>query len=145
MTPIVEVVAPRLLPIAAIVAAALMVKGYADVGEGFGAGVIVALAVGLRYVVLGPERANSTMPLIHRAPLLAAAGLIVALAFGFAGLVFGDPPFTHYPGPGEPVVRIGTLELTTAVGFDIGIFLLVAASASTLIRQLSLLGSEERP
>ena len=46
MTPIVELVAPRLLPLALVVAAALITKGYADVGEGFGAGVIVGLAIG---------------------------------------------------------------------------------------------------
>ena len=51
-----EVIAPRLLGPAFVVAAALLVKGYTDVGDGFSAGVIVGLAIGLRYVVLGPER-----------------------------------------------------------------------------------------
>jgi multicomponent Na+:H+ antiporter subunit B len=141
MTPIVEVVAPRLLPIGIVVAIALIVKGYADVGDGFGAGVIVALAVGLRFVVLGPERADRTMPIVKRADLLAAAGLLIALAFGFVGVLFGEPPFTHYPRPDQPVLEIGTLEVTTAVGFDIGLFLLVTGALVMLVRELSWLAS----
>jgi multisubunit Na+/H+ antiporter MnhB subunit len=142
MTPIVEVVAPRLVPVAFVVAIALMVKGYTDVGEGFGAGVIVGLAIGLRYVVLGPERADRSTPMVRRAHVLAAMGLLIALAFGFVGVLFGDPPFTHYPRPGESVARVGTLELTTAFGFDVGIFLLVIGVVVLLIRELSHLVSE---
>jgi hypothetical protein len=49
----------------------------------------------------------------------------------------GDPPFTHLPPPGQPVTRIGTLELTTALGFDIGLFLLVLGSLVVLIQHLN--------
>ncbi len=142
MTPIIEVIAPRLLPVAIVVAVALIVKGYTDVGEGFGAGVIVALAIGLRYVVFGPERADRTMPIVRRAHILAAVGLLIALGFGFVGVPFGKPPFTHYPPAGEPVVHVGTLELTTAVGFDVGLFLLVTGVVVVLIRNLAWLVAE---
>ena len=142
MTPIVKVVAPRLLPIAVVVAVALIVKGYTDVGEGFGAGVIVALAVGLRYVVLGLERADRSMPFVRRADVVAASGLLIALGCGFVGVPFGEPPFTHHPLPGEPVLKVGTLELSTAVGFDVGIFLLVVGVVVLVIRELSRLVSE---
>ena len=142
MTPIVKVVAPRLFPVAIILAFALIVKGYTDVGEGFGAGVIVGLAVGLRYVVLGPERADESMPFVRRVNALAALGLLIALACGFVGVPLGEPPFTHHPLPGEPVLKVGTLELTTAVGFDIGLFLLVVGVVVLLIRELSRLVAE---
>jgi multisubunit Na+/H+ antiporter MnhB subunit len=142
VTPIVELVAPRLLPLALMVAAALITKGYGDVGEGFGAGVIVGLAIGLRYVALGPERADRSLRIARSAPVVAAFGLLLALAFGFAGVLVGDPPFTHYPRPGEPVVHIGTLELTTAVGFDLGLFLLVVGAVVVLIRELSRIVAE---
>jgi multisubunit Na+/H+ antiporter MnhB subunit len=145
MTPIVNVVAPRLLPIALMVAAALIAKGYTDVGEGFGAGVIVGLAVGLRYVVLGPERADRSLPIARRAVVIADVGLLIALGCGFIGLLFGEPPFTHHPLPGEPVIKVGTLELTTALGFDIGLFLLVVGIVVLLIRELSRLVAEDVP
>ncbi len=145
MTPIVQLVAPRLLPIAVVVAVALIVKGYGDVGEAFGGGVIVALAIGLRYVVLGPERTDRTMPFVRRADIVAAIGLLISLTFGFVGVPFGEAPFTHYPRPGEPVTRVGTLELTTAVGFDVGLFLLVVGAVVLLIRRLSWLVTETDP
>jgi multisubunit Na+/H+ antiporter MnhB subunit len=145
MTPIVNVVAPRLLPIALMVAAALIAKGYTDVGEGFGAGVIVGLAVGLRYVVLGPERADRSLPIARRAVVIVDVGLLIALGCGFIGLLFGEPPFTHHPLPGEPVIKVGTLELTTALGFDIGLFLLVVGIVVLLIRELSRLVAEDVP
>ena len=88
-----------------MVAAAIIVKGYTDVGDGFSAGVIVALAIGLRYVTLGPGRAERSLPILRHAPAVAAGGLLIALAVGFARCCVGDPPFTHLPGPGEDVVK----------------------------------------
>ena len=85
MSPIIEVVAPRLLGPAVMVAAALIVKGYTDVGDGFSAGVIVALAIALRYLTLGPERAERSLPILRYAPAISAVGLLVALGVGFAG------------------------------------------------------------
>jgi multicomponent Na+:H+ antiporter subunit B len=41
------------------------------------------------------------------------------------------------------VTKIGTLELTTAVAFDVGVFLLVAGALVTLIHQLSSLVWDE--
>ena len=137
MSPILDVVAPRLLAPAIMFAVALIVKGYTDVGEGFSAGVIVALAIGLRYVTLGAGRADRTLPFARRADVIAAAGLLIAFGFGFAGVLVGEPPFTHHPLPGESVIKIGTLELTTAIGFDVGLFLLVMGSLVVLIRNLT--------
>jgi len=141
---ILEVVCPRLLGPAVMVAAAIIVKGYGDVGDGFSAGVIVALAVALRYVTLGAERAERSLPMLRHAPSVAVAGLLFALAIGFFPVLLGDPPLTHYPRAGDPVIEIGTLELTTAVAFDVGVFLLVAGALVELIHQLARLVREPR-
>jgi multicomponent Na+:H+ antiporter subunit B len=137
---VIEVVAPRLLAPALMVAVAILVKGYADVGDGFSAGVIVGVAIALRYIALGRERAERTLPVLARAPQLATAGLLIALAVGFFPIALGDPPFTHLPRPGEHVIEIGTLELITAVAFDVGLFVLVTSSMVMLVHQLSHLG-----
>lgn len=137
MSVVLELIAPRLLGPAVMVAAAIIVKGYGDVGDGFSAGVIVATAVALRYVVLGPERTEQTLPILRHAPAIAVAGLLMALAVGFLGVVSGDPVFTHLPRAGTHVVKLGTLELITAVDFDLGVFLLVAGSLVVLVHHLA--------
>ena len=144
MSVVLEVVAPRLLGPAFMVAAAVIVKGYNDVGDGFSAGVIVGLAVALRYVVLGPDRAEEALPVLRYAAPAAASGLLLALAVGFFPILRGDPPFTHVPGPGAEVVRFGTLELITAVAFDVGLFVLVAGALAALMHELAHLVDEER-
>jgi multicomponent Na+:H+ antiporter subunit B len=140
---VIEVIAPRLLGPALMVALALIVKGYTDVGEGFSAGVIVALAIALRYIALGRERTERSLPILRHAPAIATVGLLVALAVGVFPVVVGDPPFTHLPPPGEAVVTIGTLELITAVAFDLGLFLLVTGVLVTLVHQLADLVEDE--
>jgi len=137
VSPIVDVVAPRLLGPAIVLAAAIIVRGYSDVGDGFSAAVIVALAIALRYLTLGPERAERSLPMLRQAPAIAIAGLLMALSAGFFGVPFGNPPFTHWPPPGEPVVTIGRLEIMTAVVFDLGLFLLVTGVLAVLIHHLS--------
>jgi multicomponent Na+:H+ antiporter subunit B len=139
---VVEFVAPRLLGPALIVAIAIIVKGYADVGDGFSAGVILALAVSLRYVALGVERAERGLPILRHAPRVAVAGLLLGLATGFFGVARGDPPFTHAPGPGHHVIKIGTVELITAVDFDIAVALIVTGALVTLVHHLARLVGE---
>jgi hypothetical protein len=68
--------------------------------------------------------------------------MLIALGAGFFGVALGDPPFTHLPGPGQPVIEIGTLELITPVAFDLGLFLLVASSLAVLIHNLAWLAWE---
>ena len=83
--------------------------------------------------------------MLRYAPAVAVSGLLFALAIGFFPILLGEPLLTHYPRSGEPVVHVGTLELTTAVAFDVGVFLLVAGSLVELIHQLTRLVEEPRP
>ncbi|MCT2582154.1 MnhB domain-containing protein [Actinophytocola sp. S1-96] len=118
-------------------AAGLIAKGYAEVGDGFAAGVIVALAVALAYVALGAAGAEAALPALRHAPKAAVGGLLLALASGFFPLLLGDPPVTHRPGPGEHVTTIGTLELFTPLLFDLGVFLLVIGVLTVLLHHLA--------
>jgi multicomponent Na+:H+ antiporter subunit B len=120
-----------------VVAAALIVKGYADVGDGFSAGVVVALAVALFYVALGATAAERALPFLRYAPRLAVIGLLIDIGTGFFPLAHGEPIFTHLPRPGAHVTTVGSLELFTPLLFDLGLFLLVVGVLTTLLHQLA--------
>ncbi len=117
-------VAKLLLLPTLLTAAAILVKGYAQPGDGFSAGVVAALGILLQYLSLGHERAER-LPLVRHALTMAFAGLLVALAVAIAPLFLGEAILTHSPPPRSEVMHLGTLELITAVVFDVGVFLLV--------------------
>ena len=137
MTIAVRAIAQLLLAPSLVVAVAIMVKGYSNVGDGFSAGVIVALAVSLQYVASGPRRTEAALPFLRLAPLVAGTGLLLALAVGFFPILSSKPIFTHWPAPGSHPTKIGTLEVLTAVVFDIGVFMLVAGVLVILVHQLA--------
>jgi len=107
-----------------MVAAAILVKGYVDVGDGFSAGVIASLAVVLQGVAFGAEEFDR-LPLARYAPLATFAGLILALSVAFVPVAFGNPIFLHQPEAGATAWHFGSLEFITPVVFDIGVFLIV--------------------
>lgn len=119
-----QTIARLLLPPAFVVAVAVMVKGYADTGDGFSAGVIAGLGVLLQYVAFG-YRVAERLVTIRTAARAVVAGLLLALVVTFTPVLRGDPILTHAPEPGAQVAYLGTLELITAVAFDVGVFLIV--------------------
>ena len=133
MTPLVRSVARLLLVPGLLVALAILVKGYREVGDGFAAGVVAALAIVLQYLAFGYREAERALPGRLAAPV-AFAGLGLALVVAFVPVLRGDPPLTHSPGPGEAVIHVGTLELLTAVAFDAGVFLLVVGVSVGMVR-----------
>ncbi|HWV87593.1 MAG TPA: MnhB domain-containing protein [Capillimicrobium sp.] len=118
-----------------IVAVGILVKGYADVGDGFAAGVVAALALLLQYVAFGSDAVESALP-IRWAPGIAVAGLALAVLVFAGPMALGDRPLEHLPAPGDEPVHIGSLELITAVVFDVGVFLLVLGAVGTIIGSL---------
>lgn len=130
-------VARLLLAPAWIIALAVMVKGYVGAGDGFSAGVIAALGILIQYLAFGPGEAGDLLP-VRYARQIALAGLLLALSVTFVPVLAGRAVMTHFPRPGEDVVHLGSLELLTAVAFDVGVFLLVfgfAVGAIDLIAQ----------
>lgn len=145
-TLLVRTVSRALLAPAFMVAFAVLVKGYVDTGDGFAAGVIASLAVLLQYVAFGSDVVERTLP-VRFAPAAAAVGLAIGLAVTFLPVLRGSPILTHWPPADVKPIHLGTLELITAMAFDVGVFLLVLGFAVTTIRLLATAGDvrRERP
>ncbi len=131
-TELTRVISRMLLAPVLVVAFAVLVKGYVDVGDGFAAGIIAALGVLLQYVAFGRDAVAAILP-VDRAPALAFTGLGVAVAVALAPLATGRTLLEHLPPPGSEVTTFGTVELITAVAFDVGVFLLVVGAAVAII------------
>ncbi len=123
-TVLTQTVSRLLLASAWVIAGAVLVKGYADTGDGFSAGVIAAIGVLLQYVAFGYTEAHRLLP-VRYAPAGVVAGLLLSLVVAFVPVLRGRPVLTHAPPPGVEVIHLGTLELLTAVAFDVGVFMLV--------------------
>lgn len=125
-------VARGLLAPTLIVAFAILIKGYADVGDGFSAGIVVSLGVLLQVVAFGRERVAAALPLTL-APVFALVGLTITVGILAVPMLLGGAPLESWPPPGDKPVYIGSLELITPVVFDIGVFLLVIGAAVGII------------
>ncbi len=126
-----------------VVALATLVKGYSQTGDGFSAGVIAATAILLQYLAFGRRAVRHLLP-----PFLASAavlgGLLLALLTAFVPTLFGQAVLTHAPPPGAAVVSLGTLEVHTAVLFDVGVFSLVFGFVVGVLDRLAAVAEDHR-
>ncbi len=129
-----------------LIAFAVMIKGYADIGDGFSAGVIASLGIILQGVAFGADEFDR-LPLVRYAPLAAVAGVFLSLCVVFAPVIVGEPVFTHWPLAGDEAVHFGALEFITPLVFDVGVFLVVfgfcVGSVSSIARALQRQEREE--
>lgn len=107
-----------------VLALAILLKGYADIGDGFAAGVIAALVVVLQGIAFGAEELERIW-VARMAPLMSLIGLLLAYTVAFIPTFFGYPILTHFPRMNHHVIHFGPLEFITPVVFDIAVFLVV--------------------
>ncbi len=107
-----------------VTAVAMLIKGYAQPGDGFSAGVVGALGILLQYLSFG-RRTAEHLPLVGLAGKGVFAGLLIAMLVAVVPVFLGQPVFTHYPLAGTSVVYLGTIELITAFLFDTAVFLMI--------------------
>jgi multisubunit Na+/H+ antiporter MnhB subunit len=139
-----RVVARLLLMPTMVTAAAILIKGYVEPGDGFSAGVIASLGILMQYLAFGREQVERLLPL-RGIGYGAFVGLLVTLVVAFRPLFVSEPFMTHWPPPGGDVIYFGTLEIITAVAFDVGIFLLVVGYGTGTISLIArLVGRIER-
>jgi multicomponent Na+:H+ antiporter subunit B len=123
-------VARGILPISTLFALFLLLRGHNEPGGGFIAGLVTASAIVLQAIAFGTARTRERLTPLLRP--MAWVGLLVAAGSGLIAVLAGDPYLTHYhaylPLPGG-----GAYHLSTTLVFDIGVYLVVVATATMLV------------
>jgi len=136
-------IARALFPFSMAVGAALLIKGYNQVGDGFSAGAIAALGAILQFVSREHQTAARLAGARFAWPLV-SGGLLLALGVTIAPVLFGVAPVTHVPLPGDYVPHLGALAIHSPVLFDVGIAILVyGALVATFDRLVPAFDDEE--
>ena len=136
-TIIVEVITRWSFPIVFLFALYLLLAGHNNPGGGFIAGVMMAAALTLQYVVFGMREVQRFTPSNYLG--LVALGLSLALGTGLGSLFFG----WEFLKSGILHVNLplwGEVEIVSAFVFDVGVFCVVMGVTLTVI---SLLGREQ--
>ncbi len=134
-------VARLLLPLAAVVAIHLFLRGHGAPGGGFIAGLVLSIALILQFIAHGPGWVAARASIDYRG--LIGWGLLVAGGTGVASGVFGAPFLTStYAYLPLPVV--GRVPLASAALFDLGVFLTVVGATLVALVSIGTLGAPER-
>ncbi|MGJ9381658.1 Na(+)/H(+) antiporter subunit B [Salipaludibacillus neizhouensis] len=108
----------------------LFFAGHNSPGGGFIGGLMMASGLILLYLSFDLKTIKRVLPFDYST--LIATGLLIALLTGFNGLLFGDPFLTQYFDYFELPI-LGEVELTTALPFDLGVFIVVVAITLLII------------
>jgi multisubunit Na+/H+ antiporter MnhB subunit len=129
-----RVVAQALLPVSTLFAIYLLVRGHDAPGGGFIAGLVTTLAIVLEAIAFGTGWTRRQLAAVIRPAFV--VGLGVATVAGLLPLLVGEPFLTHYhfhlPLPGGV-----ELEISTALFFDVGVYLVVVGTTSTALTVLA--------
>jgi multicomponent K+:H+ antiporter subunit A len=134
-----NIVARLLLPLALAVSLYFFLRGHNLPGGGFIAGLVLAVPVLLQYVLAGTSYVEQRLGFDY--PRTIGLGLLAALLTGVGSWVLGYPYMTSHTDY-VAVPLLGKLPMASAMAFDLGVYLVVAAG--TLL-MLSMMGSVRRP
>jgi multisubunit Na+/H+ antiporter MnhB subunit len=140
----IEMIARVMFPLSLVIAAALWIKGYSDIGDGFSAGAVAGLGAVIQYVSLDHQRAARAVGAAWALRLI-AIGLLLMLAVALGPALVGRPPVSHLPAPDGHVIALGSLELHTAILFDLGAGLIVYGGIVATFDRLFPVWSGEEP
>ncbi|MFP5377938.1 MAG: MnhB domain-containing protein [Acidimicrobiia bacterium] len=115
----------------------LLFAGHNSPGGGFVGGLVAGAALVLRYVEGGPEEVRRTTS-VGPEPVL-GAGLALAVVTGIAPWLFGRQ-LLESAKLSVDLPALGTLKATSALPFDVGVYLVVVG---LVLGVLGTLGEEE--
>jgi multicomponent Na+:H+ antiporter subunit B len=127
-TLIFRTIAPGITSLMLLFSVFVLLRGHNDPGGGFIGGLIAVSAIAIYGIAFGVAAARRAM---HFHPLaFAGAGLLLSAASGLPSLVERVPFLT---GIWTTVQLFGvSVDLSTVMAFDIGVFLVVVGSLSSV-------------
>ena len=111
----------------------LLFAGHNQPGGGFVGGLVAGCAFVLRYIASGREQLASSVPVDPSLPL--GFGLLLAAGTGAAAWLFGGQ-FLESGKVEAHLPVLGTVKATSALPFDIGVFLVVVGLVLAMLRTL---------
>jgi multicomponent K+:H+ antiporter subunit A len=128
------VLARLMLPIAAVVALHLFMRGHNEPGGGFIAGLVLSIGFIVQYMVSGTHWVELNMRV--RPPKWIATGLLAAMLTGAGSLLFGYPFLTSHVTHLE-LPLLGAIHVPSAFFFDVGVFSAVVGSTMLILTALA--------
>ncbi|MGA4668790.1 Na+/H+ antiporter subunit A [Propionibacteriaceae bacterium Y1923] len=140
-----EVVTRLVFGVTVMVGVWVLLRGHNEPGGGFAGGLIVGMALLLRYLAAGREELAEAAP--FEAGHLLGGGLFISVVSAFVPVFFGGSVLQSYDiyvnlGPehlASPIGMIpwlGELHLVSSVVFDVGVFLIVVGVLLDYARSL---------
>ncbi|MCK6554125.1 hypothetical protein L6Q96_06010 [Candidatus Binatia bacterium] len=129
-SPLLQTAARAILPIALLLSVHMLVRGHNLPGGGFVAGLMTASALVLQFVAAPRRLVERALPCTPTTVLW--LGLAVGLASTLAPLLLGHQLLTHTFG-GIAVPVLGYFKQSTAMLFDIGVYLVVTGATLTIL------------
>lgn len=108
----------------------LFFAGHNNPGGGFVGGLMTAAAILVLYLVFDMKVITKAIP--FNFTTMISLGLLLAVFTGITSIFLGYPFLTHFFGSFQFPV-FGEVELTTALIFDLGVYLVVVGAAMTII------------
>ena len=128
-----EVVVRLLFHSMVVVSLFLLFSGHNAPGGGFAAGLLVGVALVVRYLVGGRYELGEAAP-VHPG-LLLGSGLFLSAGVGMVALLFGGSVLQSVIVE-LTIPVLGDVKLVTSLFFDIGVFLVVLGLVLDLLRSL---------
>lgn len=129
----VDVVTRLLFPAMVLLSAYFFFSGHNAPGGGFAGGLVMGLALTLRYLAGGREELEEALP-VDPSKLL-GTGLLLSGAAAVIPMFLGCPPLTSgYIEPELPL--IGTVTVPSALLFDAGVYTIVVGLAMHILTSL---------
>ena len=142
-SPFIRATAFAALPLSMMLAATHIMYGHDQPGDGFTAGVIISLSVGLWYIVFGYEETRKRLPWLKASNFI-GAGILLAILTGvtaafITGSILGNVDFTA----GWTFMPKG-FHISTSFLIEIAICLTVLGGATHMLNTLGHPGEVER-